>query len=360
MKKIISAFLFFFVAQFSIAQNCSNPISQAVFQTGFNQVAVLPSNDAKLVKAMGLLNNSCLMSENIKSMSQLFTDDMFRLEYCKAAYLHAFDRAGYYQVYDAFTKFSVAFMLHDYILGVNGGTTPVVVTTPVVTTPLPPAAGVVFPIWVYPPHTNYNGKKGCAGPVISDEQFKAAAMNVNSQPTEESKYLAIQNASDQYCLSFTMMMKLASMLQQEGLRSKIMMNTFAKTYDQEHYESGKVVFTTEAVKNEWIAFAKNYLIPPPPPCLVTEAAFKGLIKDFEEQRFTEDKMKMFNNISKDRCFNVEQVRAISKQFPFDDEKMIVIKNSYAKCTDRPNYYKLVDEVTFSSNKDNLRNYISSH
>lgn len=358
MKKIYLALLFVFVAQFSIAQNCSNPISQAVFQTGFNQVAVLPSNDAKLVKAMNLLNNSCLMSENIKSMAQLFTDDMFRLEYCKAAYLHAFDRAGYYQVYDAFNKFSVAFMLHDYILAINGGTTPPVVTTPVVTTPV--STDVVFPIWVYPPYTNYAGKKGCAGPVVSEEQFKTIAKNVTAQPTEESKYLSIQNAFDQYCLSFSMMMKLASLLQQESMRSKIMMNTFAKTYDQEHYESGKVLFATEAVKNEWIAFAKNYLTPPPPPCLVTEAAFKSLIKDFEEQRFTDDKMKLFNTVSKDRCFNVEQVRAISKQFPFDDEKMIVIKNAYAKCTDRPNYYKLVDEVTFSSNKDNLRNYISTH
>ena len=54
MKKIVSALLFVVVAQFSIAQNCSNPISQAVFQSGFNQVAVLPSNDAKLVKAMSL------------------------------------------------------------------------------------------------------------------------------------------------------------------------------------------------------------------------------------------------------------------------------------------------------------------
>lgn len=360
MKKLISSLLFLFLFQLTQAQNCSNPIPQATFQAGFNQVAVMPNNDTKLVKAMALLQNTCLMSENVKSMSQLFTDDMYRLEYCKAAYTHTFDRANYYQVYDAFTKFSAAFMLHDYILAINGGTTPVVVTTPVVTTPLPPAAGVVFPIWVYPPHTNYNGKKGCAGPVIGDEQFKTIAMNVNSQPTDESKYLAIQTASDQYCLSFAMMMKFSSMLQQESLRLKIMMNTFAKTYDQENYEAGKVIFNTESVKNEWVVFAKKYLIPPPPPCLVSEGDFKNLIKDFEEQRFTDDKMKMFNNVSKDRCFNVEQVRAISKQFPFDDEKMIVIKNSYAKCTDRPNYYKLVDEVTFSANKDNLRNYISSH
>ena len=360
MKKLFATLIFIALFQYLQAQNCSNPISQTTFQAGFNQVAVMPNNDTKLVKAMGLLTNSCLMSENIKSMSQLFTDDAFRLEYCKAAYSHSFDRANYYQVYDGFTKFSSAFMLHDYILTVNGGATPVVVSNPVVTTPLPPAAGVVFPIRVYPPHTNYNGKKGCAGPVISDEQFKAAVMNVNSQPTDESKFLAIQNASDQYCLSFTMMMKFSSMLQQEGLRSKIMMNTFAKTFDQGNYEFGKVLFSTEGAKNEWVLFAKNYLTPPPPPCLVSGSAFTALIKDFEEQRFTDDKMKMFNNVSKDRCFNVEQVRAISKQFPFDDEKMIVIKNSYAKCTDRPNYYKLVDEVTFSANKDNLRNYISSH
>lgn len=358
MKKIFYTLLFLLVIKTATAQNCNNPISQATFQIGFNQVAVMPNNDTKLVKAMGLLTNSCLMSENIKSMSQLFTDDAFRLEYCKVAYTHAFDRANFYQVYDAFTKFSAAFMLHDYILSVNGGASSVVVTTP--TNPLPPGAGVVFPIWVYPPHANYTGKKGCAGPVISDEQFKAAAMNVNSQPTDEAKFLAIQTASDQYCLSFTMMMKFASMLQQEGLRSKIMMNTFAKTYDQGNYEFGKVLFSTEGAKNEWMLFAKNYLTPPPPPCLVSDGDFKNLIKDFEEQRFTDDKMKMYNNVSKDRCFNVEQIRAISKQFPFDDEKLTIFKNAHSKCTDKPNYYKLVDELTFSAHKDQLRNYISSH
>ena len=238
MKKNIFSIILLFALQLANGQNCNNLVPLSTFQVGFNQVAVQPSNDLKLVKAMNLLNNSCLMSENIKSMAQLFTDDLFRLEYCKAAYTHAFDRANFYQVYDAFTKFSAAFMLHDYLVSVNAGTP--IVTTPVFTPPV-------------------------ATPPV-----------------------------------------------------------------------------------------------PPTPCLVTDVAFKALMKDFEEQRFTDDKMRMFNSVSKDRCFNVEQIRAISKQFPFDDEKMIVIKSSYAKCTDRPNYYKLVDEVTFSSNKDNLRNYISSH
>lgn len=236
MKKYIYTIIFVFAIQLSNAQNCNNPISTASFQLGFNQVAVMPNNDTKFAKAMNLLTNTCLMSENIKSMSQLFTDDAFRLEYCKAAYTHAFDRANYYQVYDAFTKFSAAFMLHDYILSVNGGVA-TVVPTPIVTTPVPPA---------------------------------------------------------------------------------------------------------------------------PAPCLVTDADFKKLIVDFDNQHFTDDKMKMFNTVSKDRCFKVEQVRAISKQFPFDDEKLIVFKSAYAKCTERPNYYKLGEELTFTANKDQLSNYIKSH
>lgn len=320
-----------------------------MFQSGFNQIAIQQSNQQKLNKALPFASSNCFTSAQVKNLAMLFTEDSYRLDFCKTAYAHTTDPANFFDVYDAFGTFSWAFRLYDYV---NKKTVAVVTPVSIVQTP-------VFPNYAYPGFSPYKGKTGCTGPVVSEESFKTIAQNVFIQPTDESKYVAIQTAADQHCLAFAHIMKLTSLMQSESLKLRVLMNTFARVYDQENYQSGIVLFSTTASQNEWINYAKAYLTPPPPVCLVTDPDFNGILKDIQAKHFADDKMGIVKLLAKDRCFSVAQIRTISKEFPFGTEKLSTFKSLYAKCTDKNNYYKLVDELTFSSEKDDLRNFIKN-
>lgn len=351
MKNIFTTLALLFIAgTAAIAQNCTAPSPDVIYQNGFTQIAIQQSNQAKYDKAIALLNKNCFMSGQMKNIALLFNDDAYRLEFCKQAYSHTVDRANFYDVYDAFAAFSMAFRLHDYVSALSKPTTP---PTPVVTAP-------TFPNWAYPATAGYNGAKGCPGPVVSEEEFKKIAQNVFSQPTDESKYVAIDIASAQSCLGFAHVMKLASLMQAESLRMRTLMNTFPRVYDQEHYQSGIVLFSTVAAQNEWMSYAKNVLAPPPPPpvCKVTDAEFADIMKDVKS-KFSSEKMPLIKLLQNDRCFNVEQLRTLSREFPFGDEKLAIFKGGYAKCPDQNMFYKLVDELPFDSEKNNLRTFIKN-
>ena len=356
MKKIILAlFSIFLFLNDGQAQNCTNPVNHMIFQNEFNQIAIQQTNQNKLNMAIQFVNSNCLLSEQVKKIAQLFTDDAFRLDFCEAAYAHTADPANYYDVYDAFTAFSFAFRLNDFIHAQGN----VIVQTNTSTNTPPVATTPVFPNVAYPSSMNYAGKKGCAGPVLNDASFMQAAQNVFIQPTDESKQLAIQNACDNNCLDFSQMMKLVSMLTSENVRLQVMEYAFSKVYDQEHYQSGIVLFTNTQLQNNWTSYAQLYLTPPPVVCSVAASDFNSVMDNIKSKPFPDDKMNVVTLAANDRCFNVEQIRTISKEFPFGDDKMKVFKMLYAKCPDQNNYYKLVDELTFPSEKTDLTNFIKN-
>ena len=96
MKFKVYIFAFIFVwANNSYAQNCQNPVNNVVYQSQFNQVASQASNQQKLDKALGFINNGCYMSQQVKNIALLFTEDSYRLDFCKAAYSHTFDQVNF-------------------------------------------------------------------------------------------------------------------------------------------------------------------------------------------------------------------------------------------------------------------------
>jgi hypothetical protein len=349
--------LFVFYSFYLSAQRCTTPVAPAIFQQNFNQVAMLRSDAAKQSTAVSFVNANCVSSLQVKSMAMLFTSDSVRLIFCKAAYPRVTDTAEFFAVYDAFQSFSYAIRLYDYAQHYKPVRGDVVITPrPVPPVPVPTApAGPVFPSWQYPDTLRRAANKGCAGPVIGEGAFTAIADNVFRQPTEESKIVAIESASANNCLSVAQVMKLSSMLTGEDNRMRVMKNTFPRVYDQEHYTSAAVAFTTPQKQSEWNAFGAAYLTP---PCVVSEAAFGPLLQQIKSKTFPADRLALVKDMAKDRCFNTAQLKQISDQFTFDDERMEIFKLCYAQCPDKQNYYILVDQLSFTSKKDELRRFIN--
>lgn len=344
------------------AQNCANPVSATAFQTAFNQIAVQQISQNKLSRAVEFVNANCLMAAQVKNIAQLFTEENYRLEFCKAAYTRTYDRVNFYEVYDAFATYSNVLRLHDYI----HGTAPADVLAPVpAVVPIPavmPAAPkeVVFPKYAYPVSANYVGNKGCDGPVADAESFKALAQHVSTQPTDESKQIAVQNAANENCLDMAQLMKLASTIKSEAVRMNAMTTSFSVVYDQDHHAFAAVLFPTPAMKTQWAKFATEQLTPAPPPCNVPDSDFRSALDAVSAKHFTDDRLGVIDLLVKDKCFSTEQIRTLSKTAPFGEEKIDMFKKLYHRCTDKGNYYKLVDELKFSHEQQELSEFIKKN
>lgn len=72
----------------------------------------------QLRRAQAILGpNRWLSSAQVKLLARSIADEDARLEFAVAAYPRTVDPENFYEVYDAFTKFSKAFRLHDRIHG---------------------------------------------------------------------------------------------------------------------------------------------------------------------------------------------------------------------------------------------------
>lgn len=359
MKKITLILLvLIFITHFAQGQGCSYPIDKNTFQEGFNFIAIQATNKRKYDEALIFINSKCLEAGQVKKIAQLIADDNLRLEFCKLAYAHTSDIGNFYDTYDAFQSFSYAFRLHDYVLGLKAGkvetpVTPVIAPAAIVTSKL------LFPKYKYPSSVNYAGAKGCEGPVISENEFTAVAENVFAQPTNESKQLAIRNATESYCLDFSQVMKLASLIQPENIRLTILTDALPGLYDQESFRAANALFTSKQLQTEWTAHGTSYLAPPPAPCVEDENEFKESLKSIQSKTFDHDRIEIIEMLAKDHCFSVAQIKIIISQLYPGSGKLQSLKVLYDNCTNKKSYYTLADDLTFSSEKDELKNFIKT-
>jgi hypothetical protein len=96
---------------------------------------------------------------------------------------------------------------------------------------------------------------------------------------------------------------------------------------------------------------------PPTVCAVEEADMIDVLKSLQSKNFPKEKLDLLGAIRKDKCFNVAQVKTITKEFPFDNDKLEAIKSLYEGCPDKANYFKLVDELSFAYLRDELTAFI---
>ena len=361
MNHTILLCLLLFVNPFiGTSQDCQNPISNANFKTAFNLIASQATDQKKLERSLELVDKNCLMSAQIKNISVLFLEDSYRLDFGRAAYQATFDRVNFFDVYDAFTSLSFALRLYDHTQSQQPFKRPM---PPRDVLPKDePAKEVLPPKFaeiVYPSTLKYEGNKGCDGPVHDQAGFNTLAIQVAAQPSDESKHVAIINAANEFCLGMGQLMKLTSLINSEKLKLNTLNESFSKIYDQDNFLSARALFTSVDLQNQWRKSAEFALAPPPPVCAVQEVDMKSILKSVQAKNFPNEKLDLISAIKKDRCFNVAQIRTLSKEFPHDSNKLEAMKLLYANCPDQPDYYKLVDELSFAFMREDLTKFIKT-
>lgn len=335
-----------------MAQPCTTSIDRNTFQEGFNLVAVQATSVKKLSLSLSFIKNKCLDAAQVKTMAQLFSEDGTRLDFSKAAYNRTTDKTNFYEVYDAFTSVSFVFRLHDFV---KEQTETVETIVPVISA----ESVVIFPNYKYPSSLAYKGLRGCEGPVVQNDLFMQAAANVFAQPTDESKQVAIANASEQFCFDFSQMMKLVTLIKTETIRFKILSSTFPSIYDLEAYKSGIVLFTDKKIQSEWLRFGSTYLAPVLEVCEESASDFEKSFKAVREKFFDHERIRIIDSYSVDHCFSVAQIKRLINEVTPASRTVDTFKRLYVKCSDKKNYATLTNELFFASEKEELMTFLRS-
>lgn len=87
--------------------------------------------------------------------------------------------------------------------------------------------------------------------------------------------------------------------------------------------------------------------------------FNSVKQSIKSKTFRDDKITVYRQILRSKCFTTNQVKEIVGLFTFEDDKVEVAKMSYDKTFDQGNYYKINDAFTYSSSIDELNEYLDS-
>lgn len=87
--------------------------------------------------------------------------------------------------------------------------------------------------------------------------------------------------------------------------------------------------------------------------------FNSALATIKKQSFEETQLKTAKQIITANCLNVDQIIQIANTFNFEDNKLDFAKFAYDFCTEPRNYFKLNGIFSFSSNVDELSDYVQS-
>jgi hypothetical protein len=94
---------------------CPYPMRPVDFQPVKSTIGSKSFEESKLTIAKQILNNNCLLTDQVKEILMLFSFEDSKLDFAKYAYGRTFDTGNYYKVNDAFTFESSIEELNSYI-----------------------------------------------------------------------------------------------------------------------------------------------------------------------------------------------------------------------------------------------------
>ena|SRR5688572_11786162 len=384
MKKTVLLLCVCLISSLLQAQNCTMPVNNAFFQKEYNTISSTSNSTSKLYYANNLANTNCLSALQVKQIAQLFYSELDKLEFCKTAYKNTVDKDNFYDVYDAFTSFSTAFKLHDFVTAQKTGNTFMTTTN----------NAYDYPAYYYPDFTNYYGITGCNYPMDEANFYNSYTSYKYSKISESGKVGQIKDFVNSNCLSTAQIMKLTSVLTMESSRLDVLKTVYLRAYDRGNYGSADQLLPSLSYKNDFNNWLKgntntlnsnnsntissnntnnsntqssnntvssnNTISSNNSLCTVSTTDMTDIRNSINKSAFESDKLTVAKQaISAKKCFSVAQIKEIMQMFSFESNKLIIAKYAYTYCIDRTNYYQVNDVFSFSSSKDDLNNYIKN-
>lgn len=364
MKKILFTLSFLMAFQAIVAQSrCNRPLSTVEFKQKKQQVMANNNEARRLQAAIRVSQENCLTALQVKEIAQSFKDEFNRLDYAQKAFATVFDPENYYEVYDAFSKFSTAIRLYDFVNG-KGGTLPISNPTPINPSPNNPDPTPEYPNYHYPDFQSYTGAKNCGFP-ISESIFAEIAQRIRSTNPFSLRLSVARQSVQNNCLSTAQLMRLVSLLP-EANRLELLRLSYEHIFDVGNLGAASQVFAIKSNQDQWQSFlAQNGVgAQPNTPgdlCEVPEKEYNNIINTLRRESTSYNRFNLMKNIvSKYQCFSVEQVRGIVKLYNTDSFRLDSAKYlyDYTNPNERRQYFMVANEFSFSSSRTDLSNFLA--
>ena len=369
MKKILLSLSFFIAFGAIMAQNkCNRPLSSMEFNQRKQQVNTFGNDARKLQAAIKVSQENCLTASQVKDIAMLLNNEFSRLDYTQKAYNSVFDPENYYEVYDVFNKFSMAIRLYDFINGRNTSNPVVINPNPInPNNPNNPNLNN-YPNYQYPDADNYSGTRNCSAP-ISESVFEITAQRIRATMSMSGKLNTARQAVQNNCLSVSQAMRLVSLVP-ENNRLELLRTAYSNIFDVGNLPLASQVFDAKNNQEQWQAFLSQSDVNTNPNnpsnpvggfCEVPTDEYNSLLTTLRRETIQTNRMELMKNIvSQYKCFTVKQVRDLVKLFTIDSSRLEAAKHLYdhTKPSEQRQYFTVANELTFSSNRSELSNFLA--
>lgn len=343
------------------AQNCTAPASSIVFQQKLSQLSAMRTDQQRLHAASEFARRNCLLTYQVKQITELFADDVTRLNFVQDAYPALFDKENAYDLYDVFAYFSTVMRFHDFINGRPGQA-----SRPNSYPAYDDRYDYPFPEYNYPSYDNYREPTPCSSP-LSESEFNRLVRNVMLQPDDELRELTAIQLAEANCMTVSQIMKMASLLEQEANRLDYLKRSYDFTYDVGNYHYSNQLFKDKTYYNQFETYVTERRRQPRHDprqrpgerhCGVSDSELLEIVNTIKGQSFDNTQLTMAKQIVRAKqSFTTSQIRQLVDIFTFEASKLDMAKYCYAYCIDQSNYYKINTAFTFSSSVDELTKYI---
>lgn len=374
---LLLCFLSLALPMLQAQNNCNRPMSDIEYNQRKNQVMAQSAENQKLNRALQIAQSSCFSSAQVKEISMIFAQDESRIRFAQAAYPNVVDKQNFYDVYDAFTKFSMAIRLYEALQqGNNTPATPNPNTNPV--NPTQPN-DEDFPELSYPAAELYVGRTGCNN-FLSAREFSTQAASLRRMPNEQQRYQAALRFVRNGCLTTEQLMKMATLFSSENNRLELLKQGYRRIYDIGNYQLAVQLLTQPRLQNDFNNFLNqqedpitpvvvnpnpNPVVTPnptiTPTCNVSDADMAGVVKAIKSESFDDKRVTLLRTIAtSNRCFTVNQVRTLMRLFSFEKNRLESAKILYDFTIpeERRNYFSLGSELSFAASRTELNNFIN--
>lgn len=94
--------------------------------------------------------------------------------------------------------------------------------------------------------------------------------------------------------------------------------------------------------------------------VMNEQLFKTFLGKVKKEPFKDNRKTMINTALANSDFTSGQCLQLTKIFPFDDDRIEIMKMMYPRIVDKEAFFTVIDALTFSSNKDEMNKFILNY
>lgn len=195
---------------------------------------------------------------------------------------------------------------------------------------------------------------------MEDQDFQALLKHLKNEGFDDEKLdiasIAIQDRS----LTVAQIQQILNVFNSDESRISFVELAFKECFDKVNYLSLLNDFTFQDAKDRLISFVSKERPEEEYVDRMRREELDDFLRLLKNENFDANRTKLVLAISNKASFTVIEIQEILSIYSFDEEKLKVAKLLFDNCSDKKNYYTLVDQFSFSSNKKDLQDFIRAH